>query len=145
MTDGRTFRLTRHRVPADSPAAGERGVASIQTVITYPVVLLLVFGMVQGVIYFHAQNVARSVANGAVQAARLETGTVADGYAEAAARLDRGRDVFASVDVVVERGEEVATATVVGLAPSLVPGFRGLRVEQTATGPVERFTPAVNP
>ncbi|MBO0608274.1 pilus assembly protein [Myceligenerans salitolerans] len=113
--------------------------------ITYPVVLLLVFGMVQGVIYFHAQNVARSVANGAVQAARLETGTVADGYAEAAARLDRGRDVFASVDVVVERGEEVATATVVGLAPSLVPGFRGLRVEQTATGPVERFTPAVNP
>ncbi|MBE1877543.1 pilus assembly protein [Myceligenerans sp. TRM 65318] len=113
--------------------------------ITYPVVLLLIFGIVQGVIYFHAQNVARSVANGAVQAARLENGTIADGYAEAAARLDRGRDVFASVEVFVDRDEEVATATVEGLAPSLVPGFRGLRVEQTATGPVERFTPAVGP
>lgn len=133
------------RAPARPVAERERGAASLQTVITYPVVLLLIFGIVQGVIYYHAQNVARSVANGAVQAARLETGTAADGYAEAAVRLNRGRDVFASVDVVVERGEEVATATVVGLAPSLVPGFRGLRVEQTATGPVERFTPAVGP
>lgn len=145
MTDGRTPRTIPHRTPASSAAEGERGAASIQTVITYPVVLLLIFAMVQGVIYFHAQNVARSVANGAVQAARLETGTEADGYAEASARLDRGRDVFASVDVVVERGPEVATATVEGLAPSLVPGFRGLRVEQTASGPVERFTPAVAP
>ncbi|WP_318843052.1 TadE family protein [Myceligenerans pegani] len=132
-------------MPAGPDAERERGAASIQTVITYPVVLLLIFGIVQGVIYFHAQNVARSVANGAVQAARLENGTIADGYAEAAARLDRGRDVFASVEVFVDRDEEVATATVEGLAPSLVPGFRGLRVEQTATGPVERFTPAVGP
>ncbi|GAA1863496.1 hypothetical protein GCM10009751_21750 [Myceligenerans crystallogenes] len=126
-------------------ADGERGVASIQTVIVYPVVLLLVFAMVQGVLYFHAQNIARSVANGAVQAARLESGTEAAGYAAAGDRLDRVRDAFTTVDVVVERGPEVATATVVGLAPSLVPGFRGLRIEQTATGPVERFTPAVGP
>lgn len=145
MMQERTRRALPFCTPPRPGPAGERGAASIQTVITYPVVLLMVFAMVQGVIYYHAQNVARSVANGAVQAARLETGTEADGYAEAAARLDRGRDVFASVDVFVDRGEEVATATVVGLAPSLVPGFRGLRVEQTATGPVERFTPAVGP
>ncbi|GAB4087254.1 hypothetical protein GCM10028784_38840 [Myceligenerans cantabricum] len=145
MTDGRTSGLIPHHASTRSVAAGERGAASIQTVITYPVVLLLIFGMVQGAIYFHAQNVARSVANGAVQAARLENATEADGYVEASARLNRGRDVFASVDVVVQRGEEVATATVEGLAPSLVPGFRGLRVAQTATGPIERFTPAVGP
>lgn len=141
-------RRYRARSSRESPRplpGGESGAASIQTVIIYPVVLLLIFAMVQGVVYFHAQNMARSVANGAVQAARLETGTEADGYAEARARLDRSPDLFASVDVVVQRGPEVATATVEGLAPSLVPGFQGLRVRQTATGPVERFNPAVVP
>jgi Flp pilus assembly protein TadG len=118
----------------------ERGAASIQTVLTYPMVLMLIFAMVQGMLYFHAQNTAQSVANGAVQATRVEGGSVESGYAEAAARLVRGGDAFASVDVLVTRGEEMATATVTGLAPSLVPGFRGLRIEQSATGPVERFT-----
>ncbi|MGI5188711.1 TadE/TadG family type IV pilus assembly protein [Promicromonospora sp. CA-289599] len=118
----------------------ERGAASLQTILTYPLVLMLIFGMVQGVLYFHAQNTAQSVANGAVQAARVEGGSVDSGYAEAAARLARGGDAFASVNVSVTRGQEMATARVVGLAPSIVPGFRGLRVEQSATGPVERFT-----
>jgi Flp pilus assembly protein TadG len=121
----------------------ERGATSIQTVLTYPIVLMLIFAMVQGVLWFHAQNTAQSVANGAVQAARVEGGSVDAGYAEASARLARGGDAFASVDVSVTRGEEMATARVVGLAPSIVPGFRGLRVEQSATGPVERFTSAV--
>lgn len=120
----------------------ERGAASIQTVLTYPIVLLLIFGMVQGVLYFHAQNTAQSVANGAVQVARVEGGSTAAGQAEAASRLARGGDAFATVDVRVTRGQETATATVVGLAPSIVPGFRGLRIEQSATGPVERFTQA---
>lgn len=124
---------------------GERGASSIQTVLTYPIVLMLTFGMVQGVLWFHAQNTAQSVANGAVQAARVEGGTVESGYAEASARLARGGDAFASVDVFVVRGEERVAARVVGLAPSIVPGFRGLRVEQSATGPVERFTSAVAP
>ncbi|MCP2265172.1 TadE family protein [Promicromonospora thailandica] len=123
----------------------ERGATSIQTVLTYPIVLMLIFGMVQGVLWFHAQNTAQSVANGAVQAARVEGGTVDAGYAEATARLARGGDAFASVTVSVVRGQETATARVVGLAPSIVPGFRGFRVEQSATGPVERFTSAVAP
>jgi Flp pilus assembly protein TadG len=118
----------------------ERGAASLQTVLTYPIVLMLIFAMVQGMLYFHAQNTAQSVANGAVQAARVEGGSVDSGYAEAASRLARGGEAFASVDVSVTRGEEMATARVVGLAPSIVPGFRGLRIEQSATGPVERFT-----
>ncbi|MFD2027392.1 TadE/TadG family type IV pilus assembly protein [Promicromonospora aerolata] len=121
----------------------ERGAASLQTVLTYPIVLMLIFAMVQGMLYFHAQNTAQSVANGAVQAARVEGGSVDAGYAEAASRLDRGGDAFASVNVSVTRGEEMATARVTGLAPSIVPGFQGLRVEQSATGPVERFTSAV--
>jgi Flp pilus assembly protein TadG len=118
----------------------ERGAASIQTVLTYPIVLMLIFAMVQGMLYFHAQNTAQSVANGAVQAARVEGGSVESGHAEAAARLVRGGEAFATVNVSVTRGEEMATATVTGLAPSIVPGFRGFRIEQSATGPVERFT-----
>ncbi|WP_369370327.1 TadE/TadG family type IV pilus assembly protein [Promicromonospora sp. Populi] len=121
----------------------ERGAASLQTVITYPIVLMLIFAMVQGMLYFHAQNTAQSVANGAVQAARVEGGSLEAGYAEAAERLARGGDAFASVNVSVTRGQDTATARVVGLAPSIVPGFRGLRIEQSATGPVERFTSAV--
>ncbi|GGM12339.1 TadE/TadG family type IV pilus assembly protein [Promicromonospora citrea] len=123
----------------------ERGATSIQTVLTYPIVLMLIFAMVQGMLWFHAQNTAQSVANGAVQAARVEGGSVDAGYAEASSRLARAGDAFASVTVSVVRGQETATARVVGLAPSIVPGFRGLRVEQSATGPVERFTSAVAP
>lgn len=123
----------------------ERGATSIQTVLTYPIVLMLIFAMVQGMLWFHAQNTAQSVANGAVQAARVEGGSVDAGYAEASSRLARAGDAFASVTVSVVRGQETATARVVGLAPSIVPGFRGLRVEQSATGPVERFASAVAP
>ncbi len=122
----------------------DRGAASLQTVITYPIVLMLIFAMVQGVLYFHAQNTAQFVANGAVQATRVEGGSTEAGYAEAAARLEQGGDAFASVNVSVTRGAQTATARVFGLAPSIVPGFRGLRVEQSATGPVERFTSAVD-
>ncbi|WP_125775607.1 TadE/TadG family type IV pilus assembly protein [Antribacter gilvus] len=135
--------------PGTTPARGadsEAGAASLQTVITYPIVLLLVFGMVQGVIYYHAQNTAQSVANGAVQAARVEGGSAEAGHREAAARIARAGDgVFASVQVAVDRGATQATATVSGLAPSIVPGLRGLRIVQTATGPVERFTSAGAP
>ncbi|MCF4120408.1 pilus assembly protein [Antribacter sp. KLBMP9083] len=123
------------------PEADDAGAASIQTVIVYPIVLLLIFGMVQGVLYFHAQNTAQAIANGAVQAARVEGGSVEAGYQEAAARLERaGEGVFADVRIAVDRGATTATATVTGLAPSIVPGLRGLLIEQTATGPVERFT-----
>lgn len=118
----------------------EAGIASVQSVIVYPIVLLLIFGMVQGVIYFHAQNTAQAVANGALQAARVEGGTVEAGYQEAAVRLERAPGIFASVDVVVTRTATDARVTVTGLAPAIVPGLLGLRVQQTARGPVERFT-----
>lgn len=44
------------------------------------------------------------------------------------------------LDVREATTAEMVTITVVGNAPSLVPGVTGLTVRQSATAPIERFT-----
>ena len=117
----------------------ESGAAAIQGVIVYPVVFLLIFAMVQGAVYFHGDNVARHVANGAVQVARLDGATDADGYAEADARLAQASSALGSPQVHITRTTAQVSATVRGTVATLVPGVK-LTVRQTAVGPVERFT-----
>ncbi len=128
-------------------AADDTGSAGVEVVILYPVVLLLLFAIVQGGIVFHARNVARSAANGAVLATQLEDATAGSGVAEANARLDRagGASLLSGAAVNVERGAAQVTATVSGQALSIVPGLSGITVWATATGSVEQFTSAGAP
>lgn len=124
------------------PIRSDDGVASIQSAVLYPLVLVLIMVIVQGVVYFHAQNVALSVANAAVHTVRVEGGTVEAGYADAERRLSHA-GILAGSEVHIARSSDAVDVTVRGLAPSLLPGVRGLPVERTATGPVEHFTPVV--
>ena len=60
-----TCRGRRSTVPASPWIARLRddtGAAGIEAVILYPVVLVLIFAIIQGGIVFHARNVARSAA-----------------------------------------------------------------------------------
>jgi Flp pilus assembly protein TadG len=121
--------------------------AGVEAVILYPVVLLLIFAIIQGGIVFHARNVARSAANGAVLAAQTEDGSNATGVAEANARLARAGDaaLLAGANVQVDRGANQVNATVSGQALSIVPGLAGITVSATASGAVEHFSPAGGP
>ncbi|WP_298462074.1 TadE family protein [uncultured Cellulomonas sp.] len=141
-----TTQARRPRVPRPPWAARlcpERGSASVEAVILYPAVLLLLFAIVQGGVYAHARNVARDVANGAVIAARSQDATAADGISEGTARLERagGASLITGATVQVERGPATVTVTVTGSALSILPGVSGLPITQTASGAVERFVP----
>jgi Flp pilus assembly protein TadG len=110
--------------------------------VLFPVLMLLVFGIVQGVFWYHARTVALAAAGSGVAVARTESGTEAAGRAAASAFVERagGSDVISGVQVTGARSATEATITVSGRAPSLVPGVPGPPVRQTASGPVERVT-----
>lgn len=120
----------------------ERGVATLELVVLFPVVLLLVFAVIQGGLYYHGKNVALAAAQEGVRVARAETGNAGQGGATARAFVQAagGADVLTGVGVNSRRSATQASVTVTGRALSVLPGVPGFSVKQTAEGPVERFT-----
>jgi hypothetical protein len=130
--------------------SAEDGNVTMQNLIWMPTVFLLIFAFVQFGLWFHAGNIARTVANDAVQVARIEGGTEAGGRAEAAAGLAAIGGIIIrptvdfTCDSVVPGGAcDAATATTVtvrvsGFVQSFIPGIT-LPVNQAATGSTERF------
>jgi hypothetical protein len=102
--------------------------------------LLLIFGIIQGALWFHARNLALGAAQEGVRVASAEGGA---GGAERAHQFVRdltGGTLIRDLDVSESATGEAVTITVTGKAPSLVPGVSGVAVRQSATAPVERFT-----
>lgn len=115
----------------------ERGAQTVEAVIILPVVLLVLFGIVHLGVYYHARNIAVHSAQEGVQAAR----TMAPSSAHGATTdyLDQtAQNVLLSPQVAVDSSAERITVTVSGESLSLVPGL-DLRVQQTASGPVEQY------
>jgi Flp pilus assembly protein TadG len=121
---------------------GERGSISLELVVVFPVLLAIVFGVVQGALYFHARNVALAAAQEGARAAGAEHGTAGDGGTAAWSFLTQagGAEVMTQLDVSPHRSATVASVTVSGRALSVLPGIPGFTVSQTADRPVERFT-----
>jgi Flp pilus assembly protein TadG len=135
-----TTRLPAVRGGATRRAASERGSAAVQTAILFPVALLLIFGIIQGALWFHARNVALGAAQEGVRVASAEGGA---GGAERAHQFVRdltGGTLIRDLDVSESATGEAVTITVTGKAPSLIPGVSGVTVRQSATAPIERFT-----
>ncbi len=127
--------------PARLRSRDERGSSALQLVVVFPVVLLLIFGVVQGALYYHARGVALAAAQEGLAAARLEHGTAADGATRAREFLDRAGDgLLVEVSVSPARTAVSASVTVRGRSLSLAPGLSGMSVSQTAAGPAERLT-----
>lgn len=124
------------------PRAVDRGTTTLEVVVLFPVVLLLVFGLLQGVFWYHARTVALAAAGSGVAATRTEVGTVAAGREAATSFVSRagGADVLGEVTVSAQRTAVAARVTVTGRSVSLLPGVPGPAVTQTASGPVERVT-----
>ncbi|TDE12598.1 TadE/TadG family type IV pilus assembly protein [Jiangella asiatica] len=132
----------RRRPRRRLPGRGERGAATLELVVLFPVVLLITFGVIEGALWYHARNVALAAAEEGVRAATTSGGSLDAGVAEArdfAARA--GADgVLSGVAVAGSGGEIEVTITVEGSSQSLFPGWSGHQISQTASGPVERFT-----
>lgn len=115
--------------------ADERGEVAANTVIA-AAVLGLFFLVVQAGLWFNANQVAGGAARHALDAARVETGSAANGEATAEQFLGQTGSLR-NTRVSVERHADTVTVTVTGTAWSPQP-FIDPHVTVTLTAPVER-------
>ena len=130
-------------------AEPDGGAATLELVVLFPILLLLIFGTIQGALYFHGRNVVLAAAQQGVRAARLDGQPDRAATAEQQTRqflLDTGElSNLSGLTVVVSLDRNQVRVTVTGRTVSLLPGVPGPRVTQTAAGSLERFTSRTNP
>lgn len=117
----------------------ERGSTTLETVVLWPAVFLLIFGIVHAGLWFHARNVALSAAREGVRVASLHDGS--GGAARAAAFLTATTDgsVMRVGDIRETTNSGTVTVTVTGSSTTLIPGWR-VDVSQSATAPIRRWS-----
>ncbi len=117
----------------------ERGSATLETVIVFPVVIGILWLALQVALTQYCRTVALAAAESGARAAALETNTTSDCYQAAEAILAANGDALASTSVLCVRGATTTTAIVSGtpltVGPWTVPSVSG-----TAQMPVERIT-----
>ena len=110
----------------------------------FPVVLLILFGVIQGALYFHGRNVAMAAAEQGVRAARADGQTNRAGAAAGEARqflADTGElDNLTGLTITPDVTADTVRVTVSARTVSLLPGIGGPKISQTASGDIERFT-----
>ncbi|MEV5989315.1 TadE family protein [Streptomyces sp. NPDC052051] len=118
------------------------GDASIQMAIIFPFVLLAAVAVIQASMWYYARQIALTAAREGVAAAGTYQASPADGTARAREVLARtaGDSLRSpSVSAAGSSGQRVRIQ-VSGTAMSMIPGLSGLRIAQSASGPVERWT-----
>lgn len=110
-------------------------------VILAPVLMLVCMLIVQTGLYWHAKSVAEASAQEGAAAGRRFDGTEGAARAEALKYLEAlGPKMLTGRSVEVNRGPQQVEVTVRGDVISLVPGM-SWSVEESASGPVERYVP----
>jgi Flp pilus assembly protein TadG len=121
---------------------GQRGSVTLEMVVAFPLLMLLVWVGMQLVLVFFANRVALSAAQEGVRAARQRTGSLATAERRAQRYLDQlGGTLLLHPQVRASRTAEVARVEVTGQAQQLVPLLARLRVIQVVESPRERFRP----
>ena len=120
----------------------ERGSVSLELAVVFPLVLLLIFGTIQGALYYHARNVALAAAQEGVVDARVENGSAGAGVTRTQSFLADagGSSVLLNAAVSSNSSATEVTITVRGAVPSVLPGVAGFTLTQSASGPLERVT-----
>ena len=117
----------------------EDGVIASQLAILMPALLLLIMLAVQFGLWSHASQLARAAADEAAYTAALPGSTIETGQAAAAGLLAQAGHLT-DIRIDIDRTDELVLATVTGVAPQVVPGFRW-SVSATAAAATERFIP----
>ena len=119
---------------------GQVGSATLELVVIFPVVLLLIFGIVQAAVYYHGRTLAMLAAQDGLRTAQALDGTAAAGKAQTTSALNgNGATGFLTTPTVtVTRTPTQATVTITARSLALLPG-NGIPLTQRATGPIERI------
>ena len=118
---------------------GEAGVSTLEAVLVFPALLLLLMLIIQFALWYHASDLATAAAQDGARAARVEGATASDGTLKANALLDQtGRSILKGRQVTVERNADVTRVEVRGTCIELVP-FLHLPVHAIAESSTEQF------
>lgn len=120
--------------------ARDRGAVSLEMLIVFPVVLLIILLVVHVGLWWHARNVAMSAAQLGVESARVRGASAGVGTAEAREFLSRAGGSISGASVSGSKGATV-TIRVTGYVDTMVPGLK-LKIDQHADAAAERITEA---
>lgn len=133
----------RVRVPWQHPRSrclgGDRGSVTVQYAIIVPSVLALLFLCVQVALFSYARSVALTAAQEGANAQRAYGSSAGAGAARANSVIDRQGDTLRGVKITVNTTGGEVRVTVTGHSLSVLPGFAGYPISQTASGPIEAF------
>ncbi|GAA5079104.1 TadE/TadG family type IV pilus assembly protein [Streptomyces similanensis] len=119
----------------------DRGDTSVQIAIVFPFVLVAAMAVIQTSMWYYARQTALTAAREGATTARAYQSSPADGAAQARAVLNRtAGDSLRGYSVIASSDGQRVRVQVSGTAMSMIPGLSGLRVTQSASGPVERWT-----
>lgn len=123
----------------------ESGSVSLELALVTPVLMLVVLGLLQFGLWYHAQQVVNSAAREGVRVAATEGGMEEPAEERAnqivlagLGRMAEGTRIEAMIGT--DRSSIVVTTRLGGLLP--IPGLREFRIEATATSYRERFRPS---
>jgi Flp pilus assembly protein TadG len=117
----------------------EHGEATTEVVLVVPVLILVVFTIIQFGLWYHASSVVRSAAQEGAQSARVQGGTAATGESTSRSFLKQtAGSTVTNTQVEGTRTADVAEIRVSGKVASVVP-YLHLTVSGHASAPVERF------
>ena len=119
------------------------GSSAIELVLLTPVLIALVFTVVQAALVWNAQHAAVAAAQQGARLARTASDGVDPSRVQAATVAylhSLGASLLDAPTVTVQRTGGWATVTVTAHAVSLLPGAT-LTVHGTSRGPIETFTP----
>lgn len=122
----------------------ERGAASVELALVGPVLMMLILGVLQFGLWYHAQQVIQSAAAEAARVAAAEDAVAGEGEAIALKILDAGlgkasENPEARVSVEPEVVRVRVQAVMRGLLP--IPGLSSLHLEGQASVYREHFRP----
>lgn len=123
----------------------ERGTATLELAIVAPVLMLLILGILQFGLWYHAEQVTKAAAIEAARVAAAEDGHSESARSHAFDILEAGLGTTAKdANIRVSVGSDTARAQIDaqmrGLLP--IPGLSSLRLTADATAYRERFRPA---
>jgi Flp pilus assembly protein TadG len=125
--------------------SSERGTASLELALVIPTLMLLVLGVLQFGLWYHAQNVVKTAALEGARVAAAEDGTAGAGRARALALVTDGlgsavNDSGATASVGPDSARVRVTARLQGLLP--IPGLGSFPLASESSVFRERFRPA---
>lgn len=134
----------RRRVRELHASDDDRGIGTVEAVLTVPVIVLMILGAVQVGLWWYSRQLAETAAQEAARAARSYAATAAAGQAEGYSylgKVDGAGTALHNPSIQVTRGAQTVTVTIKGDIVSLVP-WVSPTVTITVTSPIEAYVPS---